>query len=310
MTDQPMVAPTPEHDDLDRMTQEMAARWRWVGLALVILLGLLAGFGLSRAATPQPKIGIVRLYDTIDYSTSPYYFGPLQAAAERDDVAAVVILVDSGGGYATISEELYFTIRRLREQKPVVASIEGIGASGAYYAAVGSNFIYARPAATVGSIGVITGLPTQEPLDEETYATGPYKGGYSSTADFIREIELIKQGFLAHVYDERTYALEHNQPESRVDVLPDREMIATGQVWTGTHAYQIGLIDGLGSNQDAIEKAADLAGISHYKVIDLYLDFIEQGDEFNGYDLEHLPSPRTQATDPLMYFYYYTPPTR
>src|SRR5687767_14104454 len=94
-------------DELDAMERRMAARWRLVLVMLLALIGLAGGVLTSRAAAPAPKIGIVRLYDRIDYETAPYYFGPLQAAAERRDIAAVVILVDSGGGFATISEELF-----------------------------------------------------------------------------------------------------------------------------------------------------------------------------------------------------------
>lgn len=275
--------PTPPADDLDAMERRWAARWRWLALLLVLLAGLLAGLFLSRAVTPRPKIGIVRLYDTIDYNTMPYYLGPLQLAAEREDIAAVVVLVDSPGGLATVSEELFFTILGVRDVKPVVASIEGIGASGSYYAASAANYIIARPAATVGSIGVISSYPDEAPPDDETYTTGPFKGSGQSTVDFMRDIETIKQVFLSHVYDQRSYALEHMHSPSRLDSLPPREMLATGQVWVGTRAYQIGLVDALGSNQDAFEKAAELAGISNYEMVDLLAAFLERDEEYRGY---------------------------
>lgn len=275
----------PQTDDLDAMERRWAARWRWALVLLLAVFGVAIGAAVSRAAAPAPKIGIVRLYNTIDYETAPYYFGPLQAAAERRDIAAVVILVDSGGGYATLSEELFYTITALREDKPVVASIEGIGASGAYYAASAANYIIARPAADVGSIGVITGgLPEDEPPDEDSYATGPFKGQGASRTDYIRDIELIKQVFLSHVYDQRVHALETMHSPSRVDVLPPREMLATGQLWIGTRAYQIGLIDAVGSNDDAIKKAAELAGISNYDVVDLLAAYLDEDEQYEGYE--------------------------
>jgi protease IV len=281
MSQQTVVPPA---DDLDAMERRFAARWRWVLVILLALFGLAVGVAVSRAAAPAPKIGIVRLYDYIDYETAPYYFGPLQAAAERRDIAAVVILVDSGGGYATISEELFYTIAALRDEKPVVASIEGIGASVAYYAASAANYIIARPAADVGSIGVITGgLPEDEPPDEDSYATGPFKGQGASRTDYIRDIELIKQVFLSHVYDQRVHALETMHDPSRVDVLPPREMLATGQLWIGTRAFQIGLIDAVGSNDDAIKKAAELAGISNYDVVDLLAAYLDEPEQYEGY---------------------------
>jgi protease IV len=209
MSQQAQTVPPAPMDDLDAMERSMVARWRWVIVLLLVLIGLAAGVAVSRAAAPRPKIGIMYLYDEINYNTAPYYFGPLQQAADRRDVSALVILVDSPGGYATISEELFYTIRALRETKPVVASIEGLGASGSYYAASATNYIFARPAADVGSIGVISGgLPEEVPPDEDSYATGPFKGSGASRTDYIRDIEMIKQVFLGHVYDERKYALE------------------------------------------------------------------------------------------------------
>src|SRR5574341_793773 len=97
---------TPGEPELTAIERGMGKAARWVLLAVLIIAGLLVGQAISRAAAPMPKIGIVRLYDVIDYGTAPYYFGPLQMARDRNDVAAVVILVDSPGGYATVSEEL------------------------------------------------------------------------------------------------------------------------------------------------------------------------------------------------------------
>jgi ClpP class serine protease len=98
----------------------------------------------------------------------------------------------------------------------------------------------------------------------------------------MRDVELVKQTFLSHVYDERAYALEHMHTPSRLDVLPDRESLGTGQIWIGTRAYQIGLVDEVGSNEDAIAKAASLAGISHYEVIDLLNVYLGSDQEYLG----------------------------
>jgi protease-4 len=306
MEDQPDVTmDTSAEPELSAMEHGIGKVARWVLLAVLIIAGLLVGQAASRAAAPVPKIGIIRLYDVIDYGTAPYYFGPLRMASERNDVAAVVIFVDSPGGYATVSEELFMTIRSLRDSKPVVASIEGIGASGSYYAAAGANYIVARPAAYVGSIGVRSFFPEEGELDEETYTTGPFKDSGFSSADFMRDIELMKEVFLSNVYDQRVYALEHMHEPSRLDELPPREMIGTGQIWVGTHAYQIGLVDELGSNQDAIEKAAELAGIANYEVVDLFMAFIEEDDEYLGYISRLNPEWYTEGPWVELYYMYY-----
>ncbi len=273
-------------DELERweaFAANFQMRWRWVALVLIILAGLVVGLSLSRALTPRPLIGIVRFNDIIDDISKPYFLGPLDIAAKRGDIAAVVILIDSPGGDATISEEMFFRIQDIRQSKPVVASIERYGASGAYYAAAAANYIIARPAAQVGSIGVISSFPPNVPPDESIYTTGPFKASGRSSIDLMRDVELVKQTFLSHVYDERAYTLEHMHTPSRLDVLPDRESLATGQIWIGTRAYQIGLVDAVGSNEDAIAKAASLAGISHYDLIDLLNVYLGDDQEYLGY---------------------------
>src|SRR5438105_5575576 len=117
MSQESQAVPPTQTDDLDVMERRMAAQWRWVLIVLLVLIGLIVGGVVSHYAAPRPKIGLVYLYNEINYDTEPYYFGPLKAAADRRDIAAVVILVDSPGGYATISEELFYTIRKLRDSK-------------------------------------------------------------------------------------------------------------------------------------------------------------------------------------------------
>lgn len=294
---------------LDEFEQSLQNTWQWIVLIGLIALGIIAGVLLSQVFVPKPKVGIVRLYDVIGYDTGPYYLVPLHDAAEESDIAAVVIFVDSPGGDATVSEELFYTIQDLRDKKPVVASIERFGASGSYYAAAAANYIFARPAAQVGSIGVVAGLPTEYRPDEELLTTGPFKGSGNSQIDYTRGVEVIKEAFLTHVYDQRAYALEHMHPESRLDVLPERDLIATGQLWTGSEAYDIGLIDELGSNQDAIRKAAEMAGISNYEVVDLLARFLEMDDEeYTGFSAEEAV-PDWYETGPWVKLYHlYTIP--
>lgn len=273
----------------DGVSSSLETAWRWIILVVLIVAGGIAGLLLSQAVAPQPQIGIIRLYDEISYSSEHAYLGPLQIAAERSDIKAVVILVDSPGGDATVSEELFYTVLALRNQKPIVASIERFGASGAYYAASAANYIIARPAAQVGSIGVITEFPAEYRPNDTTLTTGPFKSPGQSRVELTRDVEAVKEAFLTHIYDQRTYALQYMHPESRLDVLPDRDIIGSGQIWTGARAYEIGLIDELGSNRAAIEKAAQLAGVAHYDVIDLTYLFLENDEEFMGFYADDAP---------------------
>lgn len=246
-------------------------------IALAIgLVSLVVGASVSAAALPAPKIGVVHVDITIQRFFSPYFTIPLDYAAEHPEVVAVVLLIDSPGGEATVSEELFYRVVELRQDKPVVASIDRLGASGAYYIAIGANYIYAKPAALVGSIGVRAGLPRQVPPDEDSITSGPFKGSGSSEIDWIRAMDMIKETFVTNVHDQRLYALENLHQPSRAHLLPDKAELATGEVWIAPLAYDIGLVDALGSNRDAIRKAAELARVSNYEVIDLtYLVFLD-----------------------------------
>ncbi|NDJ55076.1 MAG: S49 family peptidase [Chloroflexi bacterium] len=301
-------AQSTEAVDADPIEASLArARTVWGIIAVIILGAIGGGVGLwaSQQVAPQPVIGIVRLYGTIDFFSYADYLGPLHIAAERDDVAAVVILVDSGGGLATVSEELFYTVLDLREDKPVVASIEGVSASGAYYATAPANWMVARPAAIVGSIGVRSGFPPESFPDDETLTTGPFKDVGRSTTDFLRDIDSIALAFSTNIYDQRSWVLENMHEESRLDLLPPVEEVATGQVWTAARAFELGLVDEIGSNLDAIERAAELAGVRNYEVIDLFAEFIELDDtDFAGFSTDR-PEPTWYEEGPWPQFYYF-----
>lgn len=258
----------------------------WLGVALASVLLFWAGFKLSERLFPRPQIGLVYVDAVIGASGLPYFSIPLHYAQQTDQVAAVVLIIDSPGGTASTSEELFYRTLDLREEKPVVASINRIGASGAYYISAGASYIIAKPAALVGSVGVVSGIPSSGELSEFEATTGPFKGSGSTQVDWIRGLEVIKNAFVSNVYDQRSYILENMHPESRAALLPDKEHIATGQVWFAPVAYNLGIIDALGSDFDAIEKAAELAHVANYEIVDLTgLTLFDNPDFLLGVDL-------------------------
>lgn len=241
----------------------------WLAVLAASFLLFMAGTGLSSLLLPTPKIGLIYIDTVISARGMPYFTIPLNYASENDDIAAVVLIVNSPGGSATVSEELFYRTLDLRSKKPIVVSTASINASGAYYISVAANYIFAKPAALIGSIGVVSGIPGEGGLSEFETTTGPFKGSGSSQVDWIRGIESIKNSFVTNVYDQRIYLLEHMHEESRADRLPDKNHIATGQVWFAPDAYELGIIDELGSDLDAIRKAAELAGVANYEIVDL-----------------------------------------
>ncbi len=241
----------------------------WLAVIAASVLLFFAGTAISNALYPTPQIGLIYVDTVISGRGMPYFTIPLTYASEHDEVVAVVLMVNSPGGSASVSEELFYRTVDLRDKKPIVVSTNSINASGAYYMSMGANYIFAKPAALVGSIGVVAGIPRSGELNEFTATTGPFKGSGSTQVDWIRGVEAIKNAFVTNVHDQRSVLLDIMHEPSRADRLPDKNHISTGQVWFAPDALENGIIDELGSDMDAIRKAAELAGVANYEIVDL-----------------------------------------
>ena len=224
----------------------------WVIPALIIgiLLSLLI---------PKPVVGVIRLNDAIYSSTAKDLIAQITYARDNPNVRAVVLILDSPGGTVVDTEAVYMELARLRVTKPVVTWVSGMAASGAYYMASGTDFIVAVPSSEVGNVGVIGYLPPSPIVIEDTISTGPYKLWGSPRDTSLREIEMIKQGFFQAVTLGRG---------SRLKIGP--EVLLRGQIWPAGEALRLGLIDELGSETQAYDKAAELAHLWHFQAVDLY----------------------------------------
>ncbi|HEY1022779.1 MAG TPA: signal peptide peptidase SppA [Flavisolibacter sp.] len=185
------------------------------------------------------------------------------------DVKAIVLRVNSGGGSALASDIIWRELRMAREEdkKPVVVSMGDVAASGGYYIACAADSIFAHPNTITGSIGVFGIIPNMQGFFNEKLGvtfddvgTGPYADAPSIVKPLDeKERQLVQRGV------ERVYA----QFKQRVATGISRdttyvETIAQGRVWSGTDALRIGLVDRLGTLQDAIASAARLAKLSDY----------------------------------------------
>lgn len=223
--------------------------WIFIPLILGILVSL---------AIPRPEIGVVVLNDAI-YDFSAYLtIAQIRYARETPRIRAVVLQLNSPGGTVVHTESVYMELAKLREKKPVVTSVGGMAASGAYYLLSGTDYAFAKPTSLVGNVGVIGSLPPSPYLIEDTISTGPYKLWGSPRDTYQREIEMIKQGFYQAVTTGRG---------DRLTIGP--ETLLRGQIWPGTEALRLGLIDELGSDSDALEKAAQMAKVWNYRAVDL-----------------------------------------
>ncbi len=234
-------------------------------LILYIILGLLAGSYLADNVFPQPAIGVIKISGAIvdegsfgRITTSEDVITMLRYADENNRIKAVVLDINSPGGLASASEEVYIDVLRLKQRKPVVASIGSIGASGAYYIAVASDYIYASPTSIVGSIGVITRLPSPGAVDERTLTSGPFKETGGTKMEWVYQSKLVAATFQQAVLDQRGEKINMSEDEFK-----------SARIYVGTVGLKKGLVDEIGSISDAIDRAARMAGIKKYEVIDI-----------------------------------------
>jgi len=226
-------------------------------IPLWLVLPLIAGI-LVAALIPQSTVGIITLNKAINSSSAKDLNTQINYAYTHPEIRAVVLVLDSPGGTVADTEAVYLELLKLRQAKPVVASIESMAASGAYYLAVGTDYAFAKPTSDVGNIGVIGYQPPVPTIFEDIISTGPYKLWGSARDTSMRQIEMIKQGFYGAVKAGRG---------DKLTASPD--LILSGQIWPGAEALRLGLIDELGAQSEAVEKAASMAHVSNYRIVDL-----------------------------------------
>lgn len=271
-------------------------------ITFLLMIGLLvAGFYFAPQIVPTPKVGVVRLNYDISGLTTAEITQQLAYARQNSDVQAVVLVINSPGGSASYSEELYLDVLNTREDLPVLASIDLVAASGAYYMAAAAEEIYAKPTSFVGSIGVIASFPGPVFIDDEVLTTGPYKLVGSTRDGTIRQVEMAKFAFLDAVRVGRGDRL-----------VASLEELSRAEVYSGIQAERMGMIDGLLSTDEVIERAAALANLNNYEVVELY-PLVFDGDEgaVVQYQLEPIDARRLWATPqdlaPGLYYRYLKP---
>lgn len=237
---------------------EADSRWERIRNGLLwIVIPLVLGILIS-TLVPKPIIGVIRLEDAIYSYSSQNMIKQIQYAIDHPEVRAVVLVFDSPGGTVVDTESIYMELTRLREKKPVVTAVNAMAASGAYYLSANTDYIYAKPTSLVGNIGVIGYLPPAPFVIEDIITTGPYKLWGAPRDSDMRQIEMVKQGFFEAVKLGRGEKLTAGD-----------EVIFSGQIWAGVEAVRLGIADELGTEGDAAEKAAELAMVANYEVIDL-----------------------------------------
>ncbi|SBW03629.1 Signal peptide peptidase SppA, 67K type [uncultured Dysgonomonas sp.] len=214
-----------------------------------------------------------------DGITDKRYVKEIEKLKDNDKVKAVVFRVNSPGGSAYASEQIWKAITDLKAKKPVVVSMGDYAASGGYYIACNASKIIAQPNTLTGSIGIFGMFPNFEGLTKkvglsfDNVKTNKFADFGDATRPMRPEEKVILQQYIEHGYDLfLTRCSEgRNIPKDSLD------HIAQGRVWTGNQALKIGLVDALGNIDTAIQEAAKLAKLDDYSLQDYpkKVDFLE-----------------------------------
>jgi len=283
----PSPAPTPPVEGSGR---PRGSGWRWffIGVAILLLLACgcsvtayLAFVGSDSVRWPDgDAVALIHLDGVIAGTgsiyngivTPEYFVDQLEQAEDDPAVRAILIRVDSPGGTVAASQEIAMEVARLT--KPVVVSVGDVCASGAYMVSSQCDEIIATPTSSVGSIGVIAQIPNVEGLldtlgiEFQVLTAGEYKDAGSPYRSLTATETALFEEYIDVAYREfiRIVAEGRQMPEAEV------EKMANGWIWPGTVALDMGLVDSIGTYNDALDRAAELGGIEGEPVVVTYTE--------------------------------------
>jgi protease-4 len=227
------------------------------------LLAMIRRLLTGRRLAPG-KVAVLRLYGPITGGQrSAEWLESVRKLRTSKRVPAVVLDIDSPGGSAAAADYLFLALQRLNAEKPLVAHVRGTGASGAYLAAMAARQLVVAPNSLIGSIGVISAGPRLPALLErlgisvEEHTAGRLKGSGAPWRESNDEERGKEQAIVDAYYDAfvARVAAGRRLADGRV-----REL-ATGEVWLGWRAVELGLADEIGDLERAVEVAAQIAGV-------------------------------------------------
>ena len=233
----------------------------WIVGVLVFII-IVSVIPWKNTLSSGPKVGIIEINMPITISKN--IVEDLNYFNEKSNIVAIVVRLDTPGGGVAASQEIYEKVKKIADKstKPIIASMGGVAASGGYYIALGADTIIANPGTATGSIGVIMSYPIIDELMDkigvqyETIKSGKLKDSGSFFRQITEEERVYFQGLIddLHSQFEMVVSKERNMPIKEVGKY------ATGRVFSGKQAVHAGLIDILGTFEDAVYLAAQTAG--------------------------------------------------
>lgn len=231
-----------------------------VGLGLLLLFNI---FFPDVDFSGEDRIALIRVEGVI--MDSQVTIDELKRFSENPTVKAIVLRIDSPGGGVVPSQEIYDAVRRVRNKssKAVITSMGSVAASGGYYIAAATDRIVANPGTLTGSIGVIMEMANVEGLLQKIGVEGVVvkSGKYKDVGSPLRKMTDEEHGLLQNVMDDVHKQFIEAVAEGRALEISDVQALADGRIFTGRQAKEAKLVDELGNLEDAIQLAADVAGI-------------------------------------------------
>jgi protease-4 len=241
-----------------------------VGALLIFFASMVKAMDLDAGAGSlnfgNNAIAVIDVSGVITDADTDKISKQMEKYGNNSSIKAIILHIDSPGGGAAASQEIYHEVMRIREQKhkKVVASVESVGASGAYYIASACDRIYANPASVVGSIGVIMewtnygDLMKWAKLKPVVITHGELKDAGDPTRDMTPKEAAYFQSLVDNMYGQFVHDVAVGRHTSDAKITP----LATGQVWTGEQSQALGLIDAQGGFRVALIDTARSVGIT------------------------------------------------
>lgn len=246
------------------------------GLLLIIGFSIVAifyGFGFGGNLGTSEKVAVIYVQGTMitgnipsgfGYATSEEISENIRDAVEDEQIKAIVLRVNSGGGSPSAAQEIIGEIEKAQKEGiPVVVSMGDVAASAAYYISAPTDYIMANPSTTTGSIGVIwtfqnlSAYYEEEGVEFYIAKSGEFKDMGGSWRGLTDDEKEYADRIILENYDTFISSVAEGRNLSKSDV----KSLADGRVYTGIKAKELGLVDGFGNLYDAIDKAAELGGI-------------------------------------------------
>ncbi len=252
-----------------------------IGLGVIMMFGFFAfvmigtfapSDGVEFSSLSGGNVGVLEIAGEINEESGRPWIKQLEKWQKSRSIEAVVLHINSPGGGTAISQEIHDAVVRLKAEKPVVASMASVAASGGYYIACAADKIIANPSSVTGSIGVIFQFHTFKDLmgkvgiGTEVVKSGELKDVGNYSRPMTDKENLMLRSVVMDTYEQFVDAVADGRKMEKDQVYP----LADGSIFTGSQAYNLGLVDTLGGLKEAVDIAGQMAGIIDPEVVTPY----------------------------------------